>query len=569
MIIFKTIRYKNLMSTGNQFTIIPLNTHKTTLVVGKNGSGKSTMIEALSFVLYGKPFRKINKPQLINSINKKDMVVELEFSADDVDYKIIRGIKPVIFELYKNGKLVDQTAASKDYQEILEKQILKINHKSFCQVLVVGTASFVPFMKLTAQARRDIVEDLLDLQIFTTMNGLLKDRNALNQEELTEVLLERKTSQTQLDTMKSHFDTIQKSNEKFIEERQSKIEATQLLLNDAEKEVADILEQGKTLNEIMKGREKVKANISKTDEFKTVRSQKLKVAEKELSFFVDHSNCPTCQQNIDEEFRKLKENELVLRIKTINKDIDKLDRHRDILMKKLSEFNEIFSKIQDLNLKLSQINAKKAGWNENIQNWKIEIKDVNENNQFISQDRINEVSNVLKELDDRHMELIKEKEILVITQAILKDGGIKSSIVKEYVPVINTLINKYLAAMDFFVKFDLNEQFEETIRSRDRDDFSYESFSEGEKLRIDLAVLFTWRAIAKMRNSVNTNLLIMDEVFDSSLDVNGTDEFMKIIHNMAADNNTFVISHRTDQMIDKFEHTIVFDKVKNFSQVTI
>ena len=566
MIIFKSIKYKNLLSTGNQFTTIPLNNHKTTLIVGKNGSGKSSYIEALSFVLYGKPYRKINKPQLINSITKKELVVELEFTVDGIEYKIIRGLKPAIFELYKNGNLLNQDAASKDYQETLEKQILKINHKSFCQVLVLGTASFVPFMQLTAQARRDIIEDLLDLQIFTTMNVLLKERNAVNNEELTEVFIEKKTAQTQLDMMKSHYDTVQKSNEKFIDERQAKIDSTKILLEDVEKEIVEIYEEGKRLNEIYKGRDKVKTNLTKVDEYTTIRQQKLKFSEKEMNFFVEHSSCPTCQQDINEEFRMIKQNELFITIKDIKEDIKKLGAQRDKYSKKISEFNDIYTKIQDLNLKLSQINAKKAGWNENIKNWEIEIKDVNENNQFISQDRINEVNNVFKELDERHMQLVGEKDVLVTTLAILKDGGIKSTIIKTYVPIINKLINKYLAAMDFFVNFELNEQFEETIKSRGRDDFSYGSFSEGEKLRIDLAVLFTWRAIAKMRNSVNTNLLIMDEVFDSSLDMNGADEFMKIIRNMAPDNNTFVISHRSDQLGDKFDHMITFDKVKNFSK---
>lgn len=566
MIIFKTIRYKNLLSTGNQFTTIPLNDHKTTLIVGKNGSGKSTMIEALSFGLYGKPYRKINKPQLINSITKKDMVIEIEFSVDDVEYKIIRGIKPAIFELYKNGNLLNQDAASKDYQETLEKQILKINHKSFCQVLVLGTASFVPFMQLTAQARRDIIEDLLDLQIFTTMNVLLKDRNAANGEELTEVLIEKKTSKTQLDMMKSYYDTVQKSNEKFIEERQSKIVATEILLNNAEKEISEIFEQGDSLKTKLLGKESVKANITKAEQFKIKFKESIRNLEKEMSFYIEHENCPICHQNIDQEFREIKKKEIVDNIKNLDLKIERLGKQRDDWDKELEIFNNYTSELQDLSLKLSQINAKKAGWSENIQNWQTEIKDVNENNQFISQDRIEDVENVLRELDERHMALINEKDILVTTQAILKDGGIKSTIIKQYVPIINQLINKYLAAMDFFVNFELNEQFEETIKSRGHDDFSYGSFSEGEKLRIDLAVLFTWRAIAKMRNSVNTNLLIMDEVFDSSLDVNGADEFMKIIRNMAADNNTFVISHRSDQLGDKFDHMMEFEKIKNFSK---
>ncbi len=568
MILFKKVRYKNLLSTGNVFTELNLDQHNTTLVIGKNGSGKSTLIEALSFGIYGKPFRKINKPQLLNVITKKELVVEIEFSVGKDEYKIIRGIKPNIFELYKNSELLNQDAASRDYQELLEKQILKINHKSFCQVVVLGTASFVPFMQLTAQARRDIIEDLLDLQIFTTMNALLKEKVSYNTDRMGEIISDKKVAQNHLDLLRSHYETIQKSNEKFIDERKSKIESTNILISNAEDEIKGLVSEGNQLKEQLNDRTTYKDKLTKYDEYRLKFSEKKKNAHKIISFFHDNTSCPTCQQQIQDEFRKKMIADKEASVLDVDSGLSKLEIERKKVNDKLDEFNTIANKVNDLSLTLSQLNVKILGWRENCRSWQKEIDEVANNNEFISEDQINEYVEKLSDLENEHAELIDEKNVLSTTTAILKDAGIKSMIIKQYVPIINKLINKYLASMDFFVNFELNEQFEETIKSRGRDEFSYASFSEGEKLRIDLAFLFTWRAIAKMRNSVNTNLLIMDEVFDSSLDVNGADEFMKILKNMTADNNTFIISHRGDQMIDKFDHVISFEKVKNFSKVT-
>ena len=567
MIIFKTIRYKNLLSTGNNFTEIKLDDHQSTLVIGKNGSGKSTLIEALSFGLYGKPYRKINKHQLLNSITKKDLAVEIDFSVNKDKYKIVRGIKPNIFELYKNDVILNQTAASKDYQEMLEKQILKINHKSFCQVVILGTANFVPFMQLTTQARREIIEDILDLQIFSTMNTLLKDRVSSNNAELAEVVSDKKVVQSQIEMMKSHYETIQKGNEKFIEERQSKIESTRLLIKSAEEDVKTIIEEGRALKKKLDGKDVHKSKLSKLDEYKYKFNAKIQTAKTTSKFFKDNSTCPTCTQDIEESFRRSMIASNAKTIDGVNVAFVKLEEERLKLNNKLEEFNSVANTLNDLNLKLSLINTKTIGWNENILNWTKDIDDTKNSNQFIGKEKVEEANDNLFKLEATHNDLVGLKDILITASSILKDGGIKAKILKQYVPIINNLINKYLAAMDFFVNFELDEEFVETIKSRGRDEFSYASFSEGEKLRIDLSVLFTWRAIAKMRNSVNTNLLIMDEVFDSSLDVNGTDEFMKILKNMTADNNTFIISHRSDQMIDKFDQVIAFEKIKNFSRI--
>jgi DNA repair exonuclease SbcCD ATPase subunit len=358
MIIFKVLRYKNLLSTGNQFTEIKLDSHQTTLVIGKNGSGKSTMIEAISFGLYGKPYRKINKPQLLNSIIKKELVVEVEFSVGKLEYKIIRGIKPNIFELYKNGALLNQDAASKDYQEILEKQILKINHKSFCQVVILGTANFVPFMQLATQARREIIEDILDLQIFTTMNTLLKDRVSGNNESLNGVISDKKVIVSQIEMMKSHYENIQKSNEKFIEERHTKISSTRDLIKNAEEDVRNIIEEGRALKTKLDGKEVHKSKISKLDEFKYKFNAKLQTAKTTTKFFHENSTCPTCTQDIEETFRKtmISTNQKV--IEDANAAFTKIETERAKLNKKLEEFNVIANNLNDLNLKLSQINTK-------------------------------------------------------------------------------------------------------------------------------------------------------------------------------------------------------------------
>ena len=567
MILFKKLLWKNFLSTGNIFTELDLSSNKTTLVVGENGAGKSTMLDALSFVLFNKPFRKVNKPQLMNSITKKDLCVEVEFQVNTANYKIIRGVKPDVFEIYKDGILLNQNAKSKDYQEVLEKQILKINHKSFCQVVVLGSATFQPFMQLPAQARREIIEDLLDLQIFTSMNLLLKEKAANNTDSLNKCQSDKRVAESQLTMLKQHEVSIQSNNEKQIEDKKSKIDATIELINMTNAEVAEIINMGRALKDKLSDQNTVKDRLTKLEKFRIQLKSKIDNAQKTIGFFHDHDNCPTCKQGIDHEFKEQTIQHKSSQISEIEEGLSKLESERVKVLEKLDEYGKINNDLHDYNLQLSQLNTKRTGWNENIINWKDEIVNIRDDSSQSNVDKITSIEESLKGLEKIFNDLHDEKTVLAAASVILKDGGIKAKIIKQYVPIINKLINKYLSAMDFFVQFDLNEQFEETIKSRFRDAFTYASFSEGEKMRINLAILFTWRALAKLRNSINTNLLIMDEVFDSSLDSNGTEEFLKILQSLTTDTNTFIISHKQDQLYDKFEKVIKFEKHKNFSRM--
>ncbi len=567
MIVFRKIRWKNFLSTGNLFTELDLNTHNTTLIVGENGAGKSTVLDALTFALFNKPFRKINKPQLANSITKKDTVVEVEFQVGTSGYKVIRGINPAKFELYKDGNLLNQSAASKDYQDVLEKQILKINHKSFCQVVVLGSATFQPFMQLPAQARREVIEDLLDLQIFTSMNTLLKNKVTENSDEINKQQSDKRVAEAQLEMIKQHEISIQSNIEKQIEEKQSKVDATKDLIDASTEEISQIVLEGKQLKQKLSDQNSIEGKLNKLEKFKIQLKSKISNAEKTISFFHDHDNCPTCKQGIDHEFKEETIKTKSSQITEIEEGLVKLENERKKVLEQLDEYSKINNTLHDYNLQLSQLNTKISGWQENIRNWNKEISDLVEHGKQSNADKIAQLETALKEADKLLHELYEEKLVLQAAGVMLKDGGIKAKIIRQYVPVINKLINKYLSAMDFFVQFELNEQFEETIKSRFRDAFSYASFSEGEKMRINLAILFTWRALAKLRNSINTNILIMDEVFDSSLDANGTDEFLKIIQTLTADTNTFIISHKQDQLYDKFERVIKFEKHKNFSKM--
>lgn len=564
MILFKTIRWKNFLSTGNVFTEIDLASNKTTLIVGENGAGKSTLLDALSFVLFNKPFRKVNKPQLMNTINKKDLLVEIEFSIGKSEYKIARGIKPSVFELYKNGILLNQDAESKDYQKILEDQILKINHKSFAQVVVLGSASFVPFMQLPAGQRREVIEDLLDLQIFTTMNTLLKDKLATSAAKLTELDSNTRVLEERIRLMKEHRSQLEANNEKMLTEKNEKISETEKKLAWIEEEKARLLTEQQDLKASMSDKDKIKDKLDKLRVLEAQISTRRKNTDKSLSFFHDTDTCPTCSQGIDHDFK----NEMMTTKKKQLEDLDaglvKLVEEKEKVLDRIGEINSINEKLTEAVMKLNNLLNQKNQLQEYVLDLKRDIETVTE---VVDEGKIAAAEAELDGVIDEYNTEVDERTVLTAASAILKDGGIKAKIVKQYVPIINKLINKYLSAMDFFVQFELNEQFEETIKSRFRDEFSYASFSEGEKMRINLAILFTWRAVAKLRNSINTNLLIMDEVFDSSLDSTGTDEFMKILINLTQDTNTFIISHKTDQLWDKFERVIRFEKHKNFSRI--
>lgn len=571
MIIFKAIRWRNFLSTGNLFTEIRLDRSPNTLVVGENGSGKSTMLDAICFGLFGKPFRNINKPQLLNSINKKQMEVQIEFQIGKKEYKVIRGIKPNLFEIYCNGDLIDQDAAMRDTQKYLEESILKLNYKSFTQIVILGSASFTPFMQLPSGTRREIIEDLLDIQIFTTMNQVLKEKQTelkesiKNADSKLEVLKQKATIQ------KEYVETLEANKEKRVDEILSKIKNCETSIESLTSTVntfnSEVLEKQTIRNSLGDLTSKQK----KLDKFKTKFSSQLKSLQTEVEFFQETDECPTCQQGIahehkdtivssreekiaelsegmaklEEEFTKLdalvtKDEELSEEIQTLNNNI--ITTNNEIIVEQRV--------IQTLNLELNDIQTKTGDIDEEKQKLKLYAKDVLTQNQ-------------------EKATLNEEKHYMEVVSTLLKDTGIKTKIIRQYLPVINKLVNKYLQAMDFFVQFNLDEKFNETIKSRHRDDFSYASFSEGEKQRIDLALLFTWRTIAKMKNSVATNLLILDEVFDSSLDNNGTDYVMTLLDTLGAETNCFVISHKGDQLFDKFRSLIKFEKKNNYSEMVV
>ena len=567
MIFFKILRWKNLLSTGNIFTEINLAKSNNTLIVGENGAGKSTILDALSFGLFGKPFRKINKPQLLNTITKKDLVVEIEFNISSNEYKIVRGVKPNIFEVYQNGILLNQSAEIKDYQEILEKQILKLNMKSFCQVVVLGSATFQPFMQLPGGQRRDIIEDLLDLQIFTTMNSLLKDKMLDNSSELDDVSADQRVLMGRIEIIKEHLLEKQTNNEKLVAEKISVIDDTNekiIVLHDQYKIIE---EQIVNLKESIQDEPKISKRINQLSQLRHKIEAKRALLDKDVAFFERHENCPTCTQSISNEFR---ENTLITKnneIQNIDTALVDLVTQYDETNARLNEMIEVHANVQTLQIQQIKLRSNSEALLKYRDQLMKEINQINVSHEADEDSKMADLEVELNSVAARYNDAMDQKQIYTAAAMLLKDGGIKARIIKQYVPVINKLINKYLSAMDFFVQFELDEEFNETIKSRFRDEFSYASFSEGEKMRINLAILFTWRAVAKLRNSISTNLLIMDEVFDSSLDSNGTEEFMKVLNNLTIDTNTFIISHKTDQLYDKFTNVIKFEKHKNFSKV--
>lgn len=569
MILFKKIRWRNFLSTGNAFTEIDLCKTNTTLIVGENGSGKSTFLDAVSFALYNKPFRKINKPQLLNSINKKDLIAEIEFVIGKNNYKVVRGLKPSVFEVYQNGALLNQNAESKDYQEVLEKQILKLNHKSFCQVVVLGSASFVPFMQLTAAARREIIEDILDIQIFSTMNSLLKERVSTNTSTLNKVEYEYDLTSEKIRMHNEHITAMQKNNSELIEKYKEQL-ASYTLRIEQEKEARDKLDQQvKEHNESISDKDQVDKKHKKVNVLEIQLADKIEKLQSEIKFFNTHDTCPTCKQDIDNDFKCETVKSREVSIRETSEGIELLKAEIQNIQNRLSEISMISKKITDLHIEAITHSNNISGLREQCMKLADEITGLQQKtDEYATNDhKMKELEHNLGSLTNEKVDILKDRDALGVVSIVLKDNGIKSKIIKQYVPVINKLINKYLAAMDFFVNFELDENFNETIRSRFRDEFSYASFSEGEKMRINLAILFTWRAIAKLRNSASTNILIMDEVMDGSLDSNGTDEFLKIINNLTNDTNTFIISHKTDQLYDKFTNVLKFEKHKNFSRI--
>ena len=570
MIVFEKIRWKNFLSTGNVFTEVDLTTHKTNLIIGSNGAGKSTVLDALTFSLFGKPFRKINKPMLVNSINEKGCEVEVEFSIGKNEFKIIRGIKPNTFEIYQNGQMIDQSSTAVDYQKQLEQNILKMNYKSFTQIVVLGSSTFVPFMKLPVASRREIIEDILDIQIFSVMNTLLKDKVRDNNEEIKELEYQLKLSTDKIELQKNYMLELEKKTKSEIEKKEAIIETLRQDKAAALKNVADQTVVLTDYNTELKTLADNKKKLKQLNTFRVKIQQKINACKKETEFFINNHVCPTCTQEIGQDFRDLKINEGDEELMTLEKGFTDLEKSIEQEEKRESKFMELSEQIVEINSIINQLNYEITSLDQQIGNRETEIEDLNAptSSKKAEFEKLSAYVDEKKSIKDKFITSKKDKDTLSVAGQLLKDNGIKSRIIKRYLPAMNKLIGDYLRRMDFYVNFTLDENFEETIKSRYRDIFTYESFSEGEKARIDLALLLTWRSIAKLKNSVDTNLLILDEIFDGSLDQNGSSELGWILRNFDDNTNVFVISHK-ESLEGKFDRTLKFEKVKNFSVVNL
>ena len=568
MIEFKTIKWKNLLSTGNNFTEVNLNGHERTLIVGENGSGKSTILDALCFSLFSKPFRNINKSQLVNTVNCGDCKVELEFKIGKIEWKVVRGIKPNVFEIYKNGTLLDQSSATNDQQKWLEQNVLKMNYKSFTQIVVLGSSTFVPFMQLSAPGRRDVIEDILDIRIFSTMNLILKERIKLNKEEVFDVENAMSLLKDKVTVQKTLIEDLRKQSQSNVSHWNENIESLKQQIAIAEEEIElDMREVDSLTFELSEGEDPTE-RIQNLRDFKVKFNSKIKDLTKEIKFFKGNASCPTCHQDIKFDLRDNMVSTDEDKVSKLNEALDKIAKEHKLLDKDLTERNEISTLIKESQIKIKQ-SLSDINWKtKKIKEIEKEIESIKTDDGSVDKekDKLLKIIQQGREKEILRKEVINKREDLKMVSEFLKDGGVKSSIIRKYLPVMNDLINKYLQKLEFYVNFNLDDMFNETIKSRFRDEFSYASFSEGEKMRIDLALLFTWREIAKLKNSVNTNILILDEIFDSSLDNNGTQDFMKILYNITDGNNVFVISHKGEQIVDKFDNVIEFTKYKNFSK---
>ena len=567
MINFKYVRWKNFLSTGNQPTEIQLDKNPTTLIIGENGAGKSTVLDALCFGLFGKPFRMISKSQLVNSINNAAAIVEIEFTIGTVEYKVIRGIKPNKFEIYQNGKMMNQEANVRDYQKILEQNILKLNYRSFTQVVILGSSTFVPFMQLKARHRREVVEEILDIQIFSTMNLILRGKLKALLEDIRDIDYQYELTSEKIHLQENLIADMKQNKTKIIEQKQKLIDTNAAEIKSRVEEKLMIEQENTNLLNEITDRLQTEKKQEKLKQIRATLSEKLTSHEKMTTFFTDNEDCPTCEQHIDETF---KEGMLVKN----NKSIDKLE---DGLVKLKTELDNVFNRtgeikkttkmIADNQVSLAKINTSIKELEKFNVKLQTEIDQYTKDGVGINDtDKLTTLAKEYVEIAKQRTKLKETKVYYEAARTMLTDTGIKTKIIKQYLPIMNKLINKYLTSMEFYVNFTLDENFEETIKSRYRDEFSYASFSEGEKMRIDLALLFTWRAIAKMKNSTNCNLLMLDEIFDSSLDGTGTDEFLKILNTLSGE-NVFVISHKQDALADKFRETIRFEKIRNFSHV--
>ena len=570
MIVFKSIEWRNFLSTGNASNKLELNKSPSTLIVGRNGEGKSTFVDAICFALFNKPFRKINKPQLINSINQKNCVVTVEFDIGTVQYKVVRGMKPGIFEIYSNGQLLNQSAANTDYQTILEQQILKLNYKTFTQVVILGAASFVPFMQLPPAHRREVIDDVLDIGLFSTMMQILKDKIAQTKEEINFIESSIQVAKTKVEAQKKIIATMTSSKNDQVKSLKDKIDANLKEIRSNEEKQKDLTKEISDLMAECPDGASLKKDIDSARKMQAKYKSKMSEIEERLDFFHNHDVCPSCEQSINEEHKsKIFEgvtekssvaSENLVMVETVLTKLENLKNKWQSINDSILALNSQRSSLEDLNDMLKK-------QNEDLLS---EVEELHEATGDIVGEKmkLKEIADEALKLIDRKTELMHEREVQDVGVLLLKDTGVKGAIIKEYLPVMNKLINGYLAAMDFYVHFELDEAFNETIKSRYRDEFTYESFSEGEKMRIDLAILFTWRQIAKMKNSANTNLLILDEIFDSSLDNAGTDYFLTVMNTISQEKaNIFVISHKGDQLVDKFHDVIRFEKKNDFSVI--
>ena len=569
MIIFEKIRFKNFLSYGNTWAELDLETHQDTLIIGENGAGKSTFLDALSYALYMKPFRKVNNPQLVNSVNKKHLEAQVEFRIGSNKYKVMRGHAPRKFEVHLNGELLNQDAHTKDYQKILEQNILKMSYKSFTQIVVLGSRNFVPFMQLSTVDRRTVIEDLLDIQIFSTMAGLLKDKIALNKNALQDVDYQLNLLDDKVSVQENYIDKVKENVDAQLQEIKDKIDETTTQIEDHRSKMDELAQEAEDLFEQCEPLQSVSNRIQ---QFLTLEGQierKITNLKKQLKFYEDNTECGTCGQEITDEYRTEKQEEANTAITETTGGLKQLEEEIASNSTRMESLTAIKQEAQRVDSERANERTSIIVLEEILQglNNQMASKSFEDGDEEEATARLGQLNQDIQDEKDKKADLKKKQSVYDAARTLLMDTGIKSRIIKQYVPIMNKLINKYLAAMEFFVDFNLDEDFKETIRSRHRDEFSYASFSEGEKMRIDLALLFTWRAIAKLKNSASTNILIMDEIFDSSLDTQGTDEFLKIIKELTSDTNIIIISHKTDQLLDKFSNVVRFEKHKNFSRI--
>ena len=567
MIIFKYVRWKNFLSTGNTFTEIQLDRNPSTLIIGENGAGKSTILDALCFGLFGKPFRQISKNQLINTVNAQGTIVEIEFETQNKNVKVVRGIKPNTFEIWVDGNMINQSANAKDYQKHLEQQILKLNYRSFTQVVILGSSTFIPFMQLKSQARREVVEDILDIKIFSLMNLILKGKVKSLNADISENQYQVELNREKVELQENYIEDIERNKDTLLSQKTTLRDGNEEEVFSRKEEANRITEENQTLLDAMSGED---AAVEKRDKLKDIQftlKDKHNRHEQMIDFLEKNDVCPTCEQDIDEAFKTKAISQRNEQVKELSEGLIQMKKEMDKATNKLKEYKDIAKVLNDNNIKLAKLNSGitelekfNATIAEEIR--QLESGDVTKTDY----EKLDNLKKLCYSLESTKSKLKEDMVYFDVARNLLQDTGIKTKIIKQYLPIMNKLINGYLSSMDFFVNFNIDENFNETIKSRFRDVFSYANFSEGEKMRIDLALLFTWRAVAKMKNSTNTNLLILDEIFDSSLDATGTDDFLKILNTFEKE-NVFIISHKQDMLIDKFRSVIKFEKVKNFSKV--